>query len=442
MEYRLRMPAQLADWFAELQTSEPVTAVEVGAAIVALVDADEIPGPPLVTDPSAPAPADPRETLDDTYQDLLEGLQRIRRRVADAGTKRAHAERRLSELRAESDHDPAQVAVLERQSAEAQQLEKELTDRSLRLQIRVDRFRTQKETMKASYTAAEAQARISEAAAELDRLLAQADRTWPEAGPDRADNGVPANDEDETSPGNPASEVDADEDESVERATIRRYSTPPDTAPPRDAAGPGVTAPGADDGPEERYGLAAHGAAQRSQSEASSDVLELNADPFGADIRVLFAIEPEDTVTLLAVLEGSEAIRDSKDEAVDLAGELLDEIRAAGSAPATDEADDEWLEFAGPTPFLQRFFADNGGAIAERAVALAAGESLAGLRERRGISLVELARSAGISQWRLSLIEHDGLRSAAVSEVAAYVRALGGRLELAADIDGERHGLA
>jgi hypothetical protein len=171
-------------------------------------------------------------------------------------------------------------------------------------------------------------------------------------------------------------------------------------------------------------------------------VRELNADPLGADVRILFAIEPDDTVTLLAVLEGTESIIADLDDALGLAAELLDEIRADGQPDTTGEAQEDWLEFDRTVSFLERFFADRDGAIIERAAALATAASLAGLRQQRGVSLAALARATGISERRLDAIERDGPRSAALHELAAYLRQLGGRLELAASLDGQRRSLS
>jgi hypothetical protein len=197
MGYRLRMPAQIGDWLAELRGSEPAAAAEVGATLVALLQADELPSPPLVTNP-AEAVRDPRETVDYAYRDLVEGLQRVTRRVADASTDRKRAELQFGELRAQPDPDPAQLDVLDRQAAEARAHERQLTGRSQWLAMRVDGFGTRKEAAKAMYTAAvasqEIQAAVAaagsvqeddasaaaeavrKAAAELDSLLALFDR--------------------------------------------------------------------------------------------------------------------------------------------------------------------------------------------------------------------------------------------------------------------------
>src|SRR5271168_3260100 len=87
---------------------------------------------------------DPRETLDYSYQRQLELLTKVRRGVADVATSRKRVE-------------------LQTQYAQLQAEEEKLTIASQRLQAKVDAFRTRKETIKATYTAAEAQTRINEA---------------------------------------------------------------------------------------------------------------------------------------------------------------------------------------------------------------------------------------------------------------------------------------
>jgi phage shock protein A len=132
---------------------------------------------------------DPRETLDYSYQKQLELLQKVRRGVADVATSRKRIELQLQQLQAQSDklEDQGRKALavgredlareaLTRRSGVQQQMqdlqtqyvslqgeEEKLTLASQRLQAKVDAFRTRKETIKATYTAAEAQTRIGEA---------------------------------------------------------------------------------------------------------------------------------------------------------------------------------------------------------------------------------------------------------------------------------------
>ncbi|MFV0406805.1 MAG: PspA/IM30 family protein [Propioniciclava sp.] len=132
---------------------------------------------------------DPRETLDYSYQRQLELLQKVRRGVADVATSRKRVELQANQLDAEmkkltqSAHralevnreDLAREALtrksglqtqlddLMQQHAQLQGEEEKLVRASTRLQAKVDAFRTRKETIKATYSAAEAQTRINEA---------------------------------------------------------------------------------------------------------------------------------------------------------------------------------------------------------------------------------------------------------------------------------------
>jgi len=132
---------------------------------------------------------DPRETLDYSYQTQLELLQKVRRGVADVATSRKRVELQVNTLNqnagkldrqardslAAGREDLAREALtrkaqvqtqledLQTQYASLQGEEEKLTLASQRLQAKVDSFRTRKETIKATYTAAEAQTRINEA---------------------------------------------------------------------------------------------------------------------------------------------------------------------------------------------------------------------------------------------------------------------------------------
>ena len=132
---------------------------------------------------------DPRETLDYSYQTQLELLQKVRRGVADVATSRKRVELQINQLQQSADkldrqardslaagrEDLAREALtrkagiqsqledLQTQYASLQGEEEKLTAASQRLQQKVDAFRTRKETIKATYTAAEAQTRINEA---------------------------------------------------------------------------------------------------------------------------------------------------------------------------------------------------------------------------------------------------------------------------------------
>ena len=132
---------------------------------------------------------DPRETLDYSYQRQLELLTKVRRGVADVATSRKRVELQMNQLQQQANklqdqarkalsmgrEDLAREALTRRASAQSQldelqvqyaQLqaeEEKLTVASQRLQAKVDAFRPRNETIKATYTAAEAQTRINEA---------------------------------------------------------------------------------------------------------------------------------------------------------------------------------------------------------------------------------------------------------------------------------------
>ncbi|WP_323792078.1 PspA/IM30 family protein [Nocardioides sp.] len=132
---------------------------------------------------------DPRETLDYSYQRQLELLSNVRRGVADVATSRKRIELQLAQLEQQGaklqgqaekslqmDREDlarealtrksalsGQIEDLRTQHAQLQAEEEKLTNAQKRLQAKVESFRTRKETIKATYTAAEAQTRINEA---------------------------------------------------------------------------------------------------------------------------------------------------------------------------------------------------------------------------------------------------------------------------------------
>jgi phage shock protein A len=140
---------------------------------------------------------DPRETLDYSYEKQLELLQKVRRGVADVSTSRKRIELQIQNLAQQTDklteqakaalaggrEDLArealtrksglqqQIADLQVQLAQLQDQEEKLVVASQQLQAKVDAFRTKKETIKATYSAAEAQTKINEAFAGISSEL-------------------------------------------------------------------------------------------------------------------------------------------------------------------------------------------------------------------------------------------------------------------------------
>jgi phage shock protein A len=132
---------------------------------------------------------DPRETLDYSYQRQMEMLQKVKRGLLDVATSRKRLELQGEQLQAKAAklHDQAKRAMeagredlarealsrraaiepemesLKTQHAQLQAEEAKLTEASKRLSAHLEAFRTRKETIKATYTAAEAQTKIGEA---------------------------------------------------------------------------------------------------------------------------------------------------------------------------------------------------------------------------------------------------------------------------------------
>ena len=132
---------------------------------------------------------DPRETLDYSYQRQMEMLQKVKRGLLDVATSRKRLELQGEQLQAKAAklHEQAKRAMevgredlarealsrraaiepemesLKTQHAQLQAEETKLTEASQRLSAHLEAFRARKETIKATYTAAEAQTKIGEA---------------------------------------------------------------------------------------------------------------------------------------------------------------------------------------------------------------------------------------------------------------------------------------
>jgi len=82
--------------------------------------------------------------------------------------------------------------------------------------------------------------------------------------------------------------------------------------------------------------------------------------------------------------------------------------------------------------FLAEFYPDP----ADRAAIAAGMEQLRA--EQRAFRLAEMRRRLGITQGRVSAIEHAKPGTTELRTLAAYVEALGGRLEIIADFGDQR----
>ncbi len=139
----------------------------------------------------------PNEMLDLSYEKMLEQITQVRRALVDIAASRKRIELQEEQLQHSAEHltDQARAAVgagredlareaLTRKAAaqgqidsmepQHQQLideEKKLGQTLQALQARVNQFRTQKETMKAQYTAAQAVTSVNEGVAGISRSI-------------------------------------------------------------------------------------------------------------------------------------------------------------------------------------------------------------------------------------------------------------------------------
>src|SRR3954447_18710444 len=140
----------------------------------------------------------PSETLDYSYEEQLKQLQNVRRGIADVATAKKRLELQYTGMQQQVEkldgqardalkanrEDLAREALTRKAAVQAQlegimtqgkQLEaqqQKLIEGERTLQAKVEAFRTQKEVIKAQYSAAEAQVRIGEAATGIGEQMA------------------------------------------------------------------------------------------------------------------------------------------------------------------------------------------------------------------------------------------------------------------------------
>jgi hypothetical protein len=408
MGYQLRMHNEIGSWLTGLRGTAPELARLVGEAVLALLDAGEILGPPLVVplESALRLPDDPREALDLSYQRQLESLTKIRRGVADVATSRKRIELQANALEQQAarltgqhaaalsagnqelaDEARAREAEVREQLSELRRQllilagdEEKLTAASQRLAARVAAFRTQKETIKATYTAAEASQRVREAFADI--------------GADPSELNVP---DASPAPGHAAAAGD--------EPTQEIRDVPPVTPGDQDSI---VPPPG---------------------------LMELRPGaPGNVRAGLLFAVEPGDTAILLARVEDPGGPADAYQEVIPVAAARLTAARSGPASPGAFTSYDA-------ESFLDEFFPGEETEVEIGAAALAARNralTLAEARQRIRLTQAQVARRMDVRQERVSAIERAEPGATEVRTLAAYVRALGGRLEIVAHIGGER----
>ncbi|WP_155369610.1 XRE family transcriptional regulator [Catellatospora vulcania] len=93
--------------------------------------------------------------------------------------------------------------------------------------------------------------------------------------------------------------------------------------------------------------------------------------------------------------------------------------------------------------FLTGFFPDEADraeveAGAEHLINVSRATRLVEMRKRLGLSQAEMAERMHVRQERVSAIERAKITSSELRTLAAYIEALGGRMEIIADFGGER----
>lgn len=93
--------------------------------------------------------------------------------------------------------------------------------------------------------------------------------------------------------------------------------------------------------------------------------------------------------------------------------------------------------------FLAEFFPDATDraeveAGAQILVSISRAHRLAEMRKRLGLTQAEVAARMNVRQERVSAIERAKVDASELRTLAAYIRALGGRMEIVADFGGER----
>ena len=140
----------------------------------------------------------PTETLDYSYEQMIQQLQNVKRGVADVVTAKKRLELQETQLQqsvvkldsqarealAAGREDLARQALerksglqqqlqsLDQQTQQLEQQQEKLVTSEKALSAKVEAFRTQKETIKAQYSAAEAQVKIGEAATGIGEQMA------------------------------------------------------------------------------------------------------------------------------------------------------------------------------------------------------------------------------------------------------------------------------
>ena len=394
-----RMAAEVRTWLHALCASDPATASLAGRAVVALLDNETELGPPLlVTVPTAGRDPDPRAALDLAYERNLDMLTGVRRSIADIATARKRVELQMDQPWSASAQD--ELARLRANYAELTHAEEKLTADCQRLQAWLEDFRARKEALKAGYTAAEAQRTVNEAYAAFAGAGAPPEIPYPDA------------------------------DEAVERAHSAAYAF----TGMADELGQGPLGSHSAAGPHEE--------ARPGGEAPGPQLLVLRpCAPGCLLVRLVFAAEPTGDagaahLVLLTATASHAGLPAAPEELV----AALDSYRQVRGEAAGEDAGSGHIAYDRRS-FLGEFFPGQEDELTQGAAALVAANQpleLAELRLRAGLTQVQVAQRLGVRQERVSALERGDSGAVEVRTLAAYVEALGGRLEISADLGADR----
>ena len=398
MSYLLRMSGEIHDWLADLHRTDPPAAMLVGQALAALMNEGASLGPPLVVPVAATWPEDLASALDSSYEHRLERLQVLRRRAAEAAWLVKDIQAQIDEL------ESAQARLEERRGRALEEGRREDAEQAARQLAAAQRDATQARQLVPWITETEAWLRTR-----LQRLQARTDafRTRKEVLKAKY---------------------------TAARAEVQAYDGMPDPGPAEDEATTKAVTRLRDVTAEIERELGRQALPEGLLEMRPGALCALGA-PGDAEIRIIFAVEPPGTALLIAVLEDRDAARDHYQDAVMLSGDVLLEARAGQAPEASARGYDDTRSFAG------EFFPDQAAEIETGAAALAAkncAHTLAEQRIRLGLTQTEVAQRMGVPREQVAAIERADPGTTDVRTLAAYVAALGGRLEITADFAGDR----
>lgn len=392
MGYLLRMSDEIHDWLTDLHRTDPAAAMSAGQALAALMSEGASLGPPLVMPAAATWPEDLAAALDSSYQHRLDRLTVVRKRVAEAAWLVRDVQEELNDL------ESAQARLDYRRRRELEEGREEEAAKDADRLAAAQRDATQARQLLPWLTQAERwlQARSQRLQAHTDAFRTRKEVLKAAYTAARAELEVT----DEIADPGPA-----DHQEAAEAAARLRDAT-------------------------------ADIERELGRHPLPEGLLELRPGaPGNGEIRLIFAVEPPGAALLIAVLEGREATRDQYRDAVTLSADVLLEARAGQAPEASARGYDDTRSF------VEEFFPGQAAEIDAGVSALVArnrAHTLAEQRARFGLTQTELAERMRVPREQVAAIERAEPGTTDVRTLAAYVEALGGRLEITAEFAGDR----